>query len=870
MEKILEMRNRKEACTVIVSGVLAFSVVIVTLYLLKYAPFGSRALTCMDADIQYLDFYQYYKDVLSGTNNIFYSFSKMLGGGAIAIFSYYLSSPFCLLLIFFDKTNLHIYFDLTVALKVAVAAMACSFFVLKRFERYIVEKTQYILAIIFALSYALGQYTIAQASNIMWLDGVYMLPLILLAVYHVVIRKRNARWKLAALVGYAIIANWYSAGIDCVFSGCWFLFEVALNTESFGKKPKLFGKVVVQYIFSMLTGVLLSAILFLPTIGALKNSTRGSLQLNKLFDFSWQGNVSNSIDHYVFGSISNWGSAALFCGSVAIVASVCVFVSKTINKKNKLILAIMGIFAVAMCYWNPLFVIFSLFKDATSYWYRYSYLSIFIIIFLAATYLFHIEKDAEIAVPVVCAVGIACAILGVSYMHGSITKNTYLTAGIIGMTGIILSFSLKLYRSEKQMNRYRVLPVLGLLLITVVELQYNASLIMQVYYADDVDAFKKYQKQEETQISLIKEYDDKEIYRITQTSVRGEGPEQYTAYYNESLGYNYWSLSGYTSSPDDIQREFLQCIGYRMCGENLNVVNTSILGADSLLGVKYVLSKYPIRGLNKIDNIPRYNEKDVYENPFCLPMAFVYNKAEIEQKIDNPFEYQNALWSQLYGEYVEIYEKVGYEVEQEGNVEDGTPLKFKLFLPQGNYAIYGNLPWNTEIDGRIIVNNEPEIVYSCWLSPSVFYIATDENDTEATVTVSSAISYDLKREETQFYALNLNKLKMVADALKQNTPSEFTIDNGHLEAFVENAKDGQQLYVSVPYDSGWKIKQNGKVIQADLMGDCMYSIPLVAGENHIEMSYHVAYWQIGCIISAMGVIILGLMIIYEKKQMKYM
>lgn len=53
-----------------------------------------------DASVQYLDFYSYFKDVLSGKNNITYTFSKTLGGNNIGVFSYYLTSPFMLLCVF--------------------------------------------------------------------------------------------------------------------------------------------------------------------------------------------------------------------------------------------------------------------------------------------------------------------------------------------------------------------------------------------------------------------------------------------------------------------------------------------------------------------------------------------------------------------------------------------------------------------------------------------------------------------------------------------------------------------------------------------------------------------------------------------------
>lgn len=856
------MKNKKCICTVLISGFLTSIVMLVTLYLLKYAPFGGRALTYMDADIQYLDFYQYYKDVLCGENSLLYTFGKTLGGSNIAVFSYYLSSPFCLLLPFFSKTNLHNFFDIVVTLKLALASMTCCYFLLKRFSEQIQERLHYIFAIILSLGYALGQYTIAQCSNIMWLDGVYMLPLILLAVYRVV--QNKGVWKLALLVGYTIIANWYSAGVDCVFSAFWLIFEIALTDEYFvGRKIKALFKVISYYVVGMITGVLLSAVIFLPTIGALKNSSRGSLELDRLMDFRFHGNVLNSLDHYAYGAVSDYGCAALFCSSIAVIAAVSAMISRNIKLRNKIVLSIMAAFAVVMCYWNPLFVLFSLFKDASSYWYRYSYLAIFLIIFIAAVYLFSIKNTSSAWIPMASAVVFAGCMLSVSYVHGNDDRNIYITAVILCIVGLVVSLAIKIYKMDHIVHKYNFLTGIVLLCITIAELQYNASLIMGIYYADDVDDFKVYQKQASDQIAALKDYDDG-LYRISQTSTRRMGTSQITAFYNEGLAYNYWPISGYTSSPDDVQRNFLDRLGYRICGENLCVVNTSVLAADALLGVKYIFSKYPIKGLEKVDDLQMYNEKYVYKNPYCLPMAFLYNESDISMEASNPFEYQNAIWSQLYGETMELYTPVEYKVQQEGDVTSDTPLVYNLEIPHGNYAIYGNIPWYSEMDATVKINQEAEFKYSCWLSQSVFYIPTDENYEKITITVHSTLSYDIDNENVQFYALDLDKLKLVSEKLQMNIPSSFDIQNGYASVEIDNAETGQNVFLSVPYDKGWTVKRNGEQIETNLVGECMYSVPLVSGKNSIEMEYHVPYLKTGLMITITGVIILILMALYEK------
>ena len=138
------------------------------------------------------------------------------------------------------------------------------------------------------------------------------------------------------------------------------------------------------------------------------------------------------------------------------------------------------------------------------------------------------------------------------------------------------------------------------------------------------------------------------------------GDSGLTANYNEALSYGYVSISGYTSSPDDIQREFLDRVGYPINGENMCITNTSILGVDSLLGVKYILSSQTIPGL-KVQNDT--NPKIIYENPYAFPIAFCYNQQrEDANSGQNPFEYQNQLFCSMFGAEGKIYEKLNYRI----------------------------------------------------------------------------------------------------------------------------------------------------------------------------------------------------------------
>lgn len=120
--------------SILLAGLLVFVICVVFLKRGAYEPFGNNTLVVMDAKYQYLDFYSFLRDVLTGKNNIAYTFSKQLGSSAIAIYSYYLASPLSLLVVFFSKGEMNAFFDWLIVLKLSAIAVSCQYYLVRRFE----------------------------------------------------------------------------------------------------------------------------------------------------------------------------------------------------------------------------------------------------------------------------------------------------------------------------------------------------------------------------------------------------------------------------------------------------------------------------------------------------------------------------------------------------------------------------------------------------------------------------------------------------------------------------------------------------------------------------------------------------------------
>ena len=80
---------------------------IVTLISLEMLIVVKKTFMISDLLAQYQSLFGYLKDVMSGKNNISYSFNYSIGGTMIGNFCYYLISPFNLILLFFAKEKIY-------------------------------------------------------------------------------------------------------------------------------------------------------------------------------------------------------------------------------------------------------------------------------------------------------------------------------------------------------------------------------------------------------------------------------------------------------------------------------------------------------------------------------------------------------------------------------------------------------------------------------------------------------------------------------------------------------------------------------------------------------------------------------------------
>ncbi len=853
-------RALKPAELALISALCTVLLVLCVFALLGYAPFGNRSLLYSDAGYQYYDLLLYYKRVFAGEESFFYSLGKSMGGNNYAVFAYYLASPVVLLSLLFKPEDTALCLNVIALVKFALGAATAAYALSERFSDREDGRAPY--AVMIAVSYGLSQYMISQTCNVMWLDGAVMLPLVILGTYRIV--KGRSGLLLCVSIALSLIFNWYTGIINCMFSAFWLLFEIVLLRSRLIKSA-------LRYAVYMLSGILVSGIILIPVLLILSDRSHGSGQLKELLMPGFIGNPLSLISNYAPGVVSIKGGCSLYAGSLVLFGVMLFFLNKAFDKRTKIVTGVFLLFTAMSLVFRPLVTVFSIFRNVESYWYRYSYTGIFLLCFIAAA-CFLKGNGFKAYQPL--ASGAVFAILSVLFtilFQDRIQRFIY--AENLNFTYGVFMETVPSVAVSKVVPALIFMAVLFLVLLAkqkigsdfkaaivsialALEMLLTSGLMLHFYSTEQVADTSNYVKNEMQLVEKVRSGDEGGFYRVAQTSGRSAAKTGNPASYNEGLAYGYNAISSFISDPEEEQGEFLAKLGYPFYSQTITVTSSPILPADSLLGVRYVLSEYDCPGMQKITDFEGF--KNAYKNPYCLPAAFIAKGVTAKTGEVNPFEYQNQVYSDITGEEVKLYRPAEFTVK-----EDKKVTEFQILLPEGNYAIYGRVRIvDGDGDGADTdINGVYALTADRFLSPDVFAVPVSSDEPYASVKVFTTF-----QASAEFYILDLDIFGETIQKIRAKQAQSADIRAGSAKITAEGSADGEKLFISVPYNDSWKVKINGTDTVPETFGGCMTVVTLQKGMNEITMEYRPPYMTAGIISTCLGIVMAALTVfIYSKK-----
>lgn len=868
----------------LLAALLSIMAVCLALALLGVYPFGGRSILTNDCYVQYVDFYHYFKRVLAGEAGLGYTFSKSIGGSAVALFGYYLASPLNLLVVFFKDFQLETFVFTVSILRVGLCGFAFAWFIQHR-----LKNLKPICVLMTSLAYAYTQYNAEQLSNLSWLDGVYMLPFILLGVWLYVSEKKKG--TLCISIALSILFNWYTGYMNCIFAAIYFFYEqIQWNAKTNELTVKRTAVQFIKYCGFEILGVMLSCFLFVPVVLG-QSSGRGIMD-SGVFSYGTNGRLLDILRGFSLG-VTNSGfvndafAITLFCGTIVLLFATYYFVSDTENRTNKICMGILIGVMILSEFLQPLEHIWCGFKIAESFRIRFAYITIFTLIFAGARGMEQIESVQKKRFVQITAVWAAVFII-LDGIKAFDDKAFLVQLATLAFCGVAI------YMSAVRVRYAKVLYV-GLLGVLFGETVINSYCVNWAGYQRTAGQYASYTQAQTKLVESIQSQDESLFYRMDQNKTREN--RQYAASFllNESLAYGYSGISQYSSAYDNKTVQFLTSLGYCK-GYFPTFYHEPIVSSDSLLGIKYLMSTKAFEGYEIVDNIEVQNEKSVYLNPYALPLGFgadeavlkpltagdAYNASTIDT--DNPFEFQNKVYSALLGEEIRIYEPL--EATHNYNESEGV-LTYLVKDFDEEDIVYGyNRSWIDRmpltIDGIFTWHYK-----NGWGDMGVFQVGHGgvEHCVEfALEDAGKAILKDYEQElwqeanglkeetaeprlRTVFYALNMDTFEKAIDRLRQNVFDLKCIEDGYVLGNYQADEDGW-LMLTILNEESWDVHVNGVKVEPNDGMSTFMTIPVSRGANTVEMQYRVKGVKEGAVISVAALVILAGISVFERRKRK--
>ena len=765
-------------------------------------PFGPESFLTEDLKYQYIDFFTWFRHVLTGEANVFYSFAQGMGSNTWGLYSYYLASPFNLIILLFDEAHLTLAIYVIVALKLACMNTAMAWYLRRRFT---LQRTW---ALALALCYTWSTWTATNLRNPLWLDALILLPLMAWSCRQLL---RTGRFiGLSLLVAADVITCWYMAYITLLFCCLFVLFELAVMIYDDEVRPArswIAGR-AVRFTVAILLGLGLSAWTFVPTVLAMMGGgaktavgmfqTYPTALIRGFLPFAW------NIDH----------APQFYTGLIPLVLAISMLFEKRIDKRLRALTLVFAGFLVVSSVLGPLMYVWCGFRQPNGFYCRIAFLLSFLEIWAAA---FLLMRRA------------ACR------AEGSNTRTVSWTeAG---------------GRSACAAPIARKLAPFGTLVLVLADLGFNAHVCWnQLYINYPQDTHDTYVNDADTQVRELKQLDADAFYRVDKTYNRAG------AAFNEGISHGFNQLSTYSSANNPQAVAFLNSLGYSSEGEFSSVYAAPNLVMDSLLGVRYIGTwSKPVASTET--TLPHSNvTSPVYYNPHALSLGYpCANGTNSESTLqgDDPFERQNALFAELTGIDRPLYTQLQGVEQARSDASITWAVKLPAHTIGYTYAQTGvESDWSQSVG--LIVGGEMISSEATHFSHNVraFGESGDESTQHEISMVQGSPETQLPpKSQCLFYALNIDVFEEGIERLqsRQFTPDVF--EDGHVEG-VYNAEKQTDLVLSIPYDKGWSAIIDGKeVALSPAFGGGMSQIQVPEGSHRIEMRFQSPGFTVGCAAS---------------------
>ncbi|SFL43720.1 YfhO family protein [Streptococcus equinus] len=808
---------------------------------------GETTILASDGFHQYVIFAENLRNILHGSDSLFYTFTSGLGLNFYALISYYLGSFFSPFVYFFSLKSMPDAIYLFTLLKVACMGLT-SFYSLRQLYPKVLKP----FTVILSSSYALMSFAISQIEINMWLDVFILLPLIILGLNRLLNQKKFILYYLTLTILF--IQNYYFGYMVAIFLVLYFLVQISKENHW-----KIRGRQFVDFtVVSILAG-LSSCVMLLPTY--LDLSTHGEkfstftewFTENSWFLDLFAKNFVGAYDTTKFGSIP-----MIYVGIFPLILAIIFFTIKSIKWQTRLASGIVLLLIIASFYLEPLDLLWQGMHSPNMFLHRYSWAFSLMVILLAAETLSHLK---ELTVKHYL-VGIVP--LGLGFLATVLLKNHYqfLEAPQIIITfSFLAAYAIILISYAKQYLTFNLF-ISFTVLFTVFENSLNTY--YQITALNNEWVFPSRQSYElnltDTEKLIQKSQNLNTTFYRTEELLPQTG--------NDSMKYNYHGISQFSSIRNTTSSSTLDRLGFKSTGTNLNLrYQNNTLLMDSLFAVKYNLSETDVNkfGFRYLDNS---GNTSLYENQYASQLAILTNG--LYKDVDfsvNTLDNQTNWMNNLTGLSEKYFTRVASQLSGGANLLNGrvttsndgqlnSHADYNLTVAPNTqlYISVPNITFSNENSQKVqITVNGKTAEYTTDNAYTFFDLGYFEDSQTLHVTLSFPENNQVSFNQPNFYALDTTSYQKAMEIINHQKVKVTT--NKNTVTATYKADKASSLLFTIPYDKGWTATQNGKKITLSKAQDGFMKVDVKSGKGKVILTYLPTGFKEGAMLSSVGLLL---------------
>ncbi|WP_438059089.1 YfhO family protein [Streptococcus ruminicola] len=808
---------------------------------------GETTILASDGFHQYVIFAENLRNILHGSDSLFYTFTSGLGLNFYALISYYLGSFFSPFVYFFSLKSMPDAIYLFTLLKVACMGLT-SFYSLRQLYPKVLKP----FTVILSSSYALMSFAISQIEINMWLDVFILLPLIILGLNRLLNQKKFILYYLTLTILF--IQNYYFGYMVAIFLVLYFLVQISKENHW-----KIRGRQFVDFtVVSILAG-LSSCVMLLPTY--LDLSTHGEkfstftewFTENSWFLDLFAKNFVGAYDTTKFGSIP-----MIYVGIFPLILAIIFFTIKSIKWQTRLAYGIVLLLIIASFYLEPLDLMWQGMHSPNMFLHRYSWAFSLMVILLAAETLSRLK---ELTVKHYL---IGIVPLGLGFLTTVLLKNHYqfLEAPQIIITfSFLAAYTIILISYAKQYLTFNLF-ISFTLLFTVFETSLNTY-----YQITALNSEWVFPSRQSYELNLT---DTEKLIQKSQklntTFYRTEELLPQTG--NDSMKYNYHGISQFSSIRNTTSSSTLDRLGFKSTGTNLNLrYQNNTLLMDSLFAVKYNLSETDVNkfGFRYLDNS---GNTSLYENQYASQLAILTNG--LYKDIDfsvNTLDNQTNWMNNLTGLSEKYFTRVASQLSGGANLLNGrvttsndgqlnSHADYNLTVAPNTqlYISVPNITFSNENSQKVqITVNGKMAEYTTDNAYTFFDLGYFEDSQTLHVTLSFPENNQVSFNQPNFYALDTTSYQKAMEIINRQKVKVTT--NKNTVTATYKADKASSLLFTIPYDKGWTATQNGQKITLSKAQDGFMKVDVKSGKSKVILTYLPTGFKEGTMLSSVGLLL---------------